>query len=124
MEAAEDFVETMAWLSYLDECDEAARFSFAGLGKRWAARREDGLIGKPHPPKAHHYHNHEADRSVSVTSASSSEDLSLVPYTPRVFEVKPRKSRMYGGNGSVPKNGHNGQVQQPRRQYCDRRLRQ
>jgi len=120
IEAAEAFVETMAWLSYLDEEDEAARFSFAGIKKRWEARREDGLVGKPHPAKSRHYHDDE--RSVSVTSAGSSES-SLIPFTPRVFEAKPRKSRTHA-NGSVPRNSCKGQMHQPRRQYCDRRLRQ
>lgn len=51
LDAADEFVETMAWLSYLDEVDEQARLNFAGFGKRWAARRKDGLVGKPHPAK-------------------------------------------------------------------------
>lgn len=50
MDEAEDFVETMAWLSYLEECDERSR-NFEGLKKRWSARRADGLIGKPNPRK-------------------------------------------------------------------------
>lgn len=134
MEAADEFVESMAWLSYLDEVDEAARTSFAGYKKRWEARREAGLIGKPHPPKSrHHTHDVAEDgmlmpgrvRSHIITSASSSEELtsSRVPYVPRIFEVKPRKveNRMYG-LGNVRKNtrgvhGHRVLIQQPRKQY-------
>lgn len=123
LEAADDFVETMAWLSYLDECDEAARFSFAGFGKRWAARRKAGLVGKPHPPRASRYAASEDGSSSGTTLTSGSFETSLVPYVPRVFESKPRKfeNRMLG-LGSVPKNarsmhGHRAVIHQPRKHY-------
>jgi hypothetical protein len=114
MDAAEDFVETMAWLSFLDECDERARFNFEGMGKRWSARR--GLIGKPNPP-----------REVVETrtrSGTLTETSDLVTYTPRKFEEKPRKmGKVHGGQqyGNVPRNvktshGLNGPIQQPRKQ--------
>ncbi|KAL7541576.1 hypothetical protein ACHAXR_011917, partial [Thalassiosira sp. AJA248-18] len=106
LEAAEDHVEVMAWLSYLDECDEAARTSFAGYQKRWAARRQDGLIGKPHPPRKDRRSRHHLEDDGSSLS-SAGEQLSIVPYVPRMFEVRPRKmERMYGNNAavSVPKN--------------------
>lgn len=127
MEAAEDFVETMAWLSYLDECDEAARFSFAGYGKRWAARRKAGLIGKPHPARSHHHrdtHSHSSGGSSDGGMLSSSDgEMSLVPYVPRIFEAKPRRveNRMFGV-GNIPKNsrsmrGHRVPIHQPRKHY-------
>jgi len=122
MEAADDFVETMAWLSYLDECDEQARFNFAGCGRRWAARRRDGLLGKPHPPRQRHQ-DEDGGRSRSGTLTSAGElTTSLVAYVPRMFEVKPRKfeNRIHGGG--IPKNsrglhGHRGLIQQPRKHY-------
>lgn len=130
IEAAEDFVETMAWLSYIDECDEKARFSYQGYGKRWAARREDGLVGKPRPPRTQHSDQASDDgsydmrmgRGRSGTIGSAGSESSLVPYAPKVFEVKPRKaenSRMFG---SVPKNvrsmhGHRAVIHQPRKHY-------
>ena len=122
MEAADEFVETMAWLSYLDECEMAARSSFAGYKKRWAARREDGLVGRPHPPKARHQGG--GSHLVSATENESSTS-SLVMYAPRNFELRPRKveSRVHGAlSGTTPKNakglhGHRGLIQQPRKHY-------
>jgi len=115
LDAADDFVETMAWLSYLDECDERARFSFEGLKKRWSARRADGLIGKPNPVREG---VHAQTRSIHHVS-----ETDLVSYAPRRFEEKPRKvGKMHGGQqyGHVPRNvktnhGFN-VIQQPRKQ--------
>ena len=124
LEAADEFVETMAWLSYLDECDEQARINFTGYKKRWSARREAGLIGKPNPSRDRHHEHDDSSRSGSLSSTGemTSELVTSVPYVPRIFEVKPRKvenrNRMYGG--SVPKNtrgvhGYGGLIQQPRK---------
>lgn len=136
LEAAEDWVETLAWLAYLDECDEAARFSMAGFGKRWAARRKAGLIGKPHPARSVvRRHDTDSDsgdgsmvaagqrlRSGTITSWESSS--ALVPYVPRIFEVRPRKveNRMFGAHECAPKNarmygGRRAMIQQPRKHY-------
>ncbi len=110
MDEAEDFVETMAWLSYLEECDERSR-NFEGLKKRWSARRAAGLIGKPNPRK-----------EVLVTRARSGtlthvSDTDLVPYLSRKFE----DGQQYGH--VVPRNmksnrrfGVQGPIQQPRKQ--------
>lgn len=51
LEAVEVYVDLMATLSLLEEREERARESFGGFGKRWEARREDGLKGKPRLPK-------------------------------------------------------------------------
>lgn len=118
LDAAEDFVETMAWLSFLDECDERARFSFEGLGKRWSARRAVGLVGKPNPMRE------GVTRTRSGTSSGSlSDETDLVSYTPRKFEEKPRRiGKMYGGQqyGYVPRNVKTSHkkslIQQPRKQ--------
>lgn len=110
MEAADDFVEQMAWLSYLDECDEAARSSFSGFGKRWAARRRVGLI-KVHPPRQYNADDDSRGSGGRVRSVSVTE-TALVTYTPRIFEVKPRKLTSH--SLGVPKNvkgmqhGHRG----------------
>lgn len=124
LEAADDFVETMAWLSYLDECDERARFEFAGYGKRWSARRRAGLVGKPRPPAADQGEGRRP-RSGSIVSAGSADSVTdLVPArATRAFEVRPRRSegRIRGGT-SIPKNargarGHRAPIQQPRKHY-------
>lgn len=119
MDAAEDFVETMAWLSFLDECDERARFGFEGRGKRWSARRAAGLVGKPNPRRK--VVVEPRTRSGTITNVSETE---IVSYTPRKFEEKPRKmGKMNGGQqyGHAPRNiktmshGFN-VIQQPRKQ--------
>lgn len=130
MEAADDFVEQMAWLSYLDECDEAARFNFVGFKKRWAARRAAGLVGKPRPARVRTSDDGSGSdvvmggrhRSGTFTSAGEMS-TSIVPYVPRIFEIKPRKARMgANGGGCAPKaargaHGHRAPIQQPRKHY-------
>lgn len=105
----------MAWLSFLDECDERARFSFEGLGKRWSARRAAGLIGKPNPMR----------EGVTRTRSggSLSDETDLVSYAPRKFEEKPRRiGKMHGGQqyGHVARNVKTSHkkslIQQPRKQ--------
>lgn len=118
LDAAADFVETMAWLSFLDECDERARFSFEGLGKRWSARRAAGLVGKPNPMRE------GVTRTRSGTfTGSLSDETDLVTYAPRKFEEKPRRiGKMHGGQqyGHVARNVKTSHkkslIQQPRKQ--------
>jgi len=108
----------MAWLSFLDECDERARFSFEGLGKRWSARRAAGLIGKPNPMRE------GVTRTRSGTfTGSLSDETDLVSYAPRKFEEKPRRiGKMHGGQqyGHVARNVKTSHkkslIQQPRKQ--------
>mmetsp|Transcript_25608 Transcript_25608/g.36095 ORF Transcript_25608/g.36095 Transcript_25608/m.36095 type:complete len:197 (+) Transcript_25608:81-671(+) len=56
MEAAENFVEVMVRLAMMEEMEESARVNFDHVQKRWEARRMEGLVGKPNPPR-----NHEMD---------------------------------------------------------------
>ena len=116
LDAADDFVETMAWLSYLDECDERARFSYEGLGKRWHARRS--LIGKPTPMR-----EGVQAKTRSGTFIGHASETDLVSYASRKFEEKPRKiGKMYGGHqyGRVARNVRTNHgfnvIQQPRKQ--------
>jgi hypothetical protein len=131
MDAAEDFVETMAWLAFLDECEEDARTSFAGYKKRWSTRRAEGLIGRPHPLKTttKDQNNHDTESLPGSSHAGSANgEIIMVPYVKTNFEVRPRKvesTMMYGacgiGRSCVPKNaklglrGHRGLIQQPRK---------
>lgn len=115
MDEADDFVETMAWLSYLEECDERSR-NFEGLKKRWSARRADGLIGKPNPRKEV---LETRARSGTLTHVS---DTDLVPYLSRKFKEKPRGRMLVSQQyGHVPRNmksnrrfGVQGPIQQPK----------
>ena len=122
MDAAEDFVETMAWLSYLDDQEAAARLHFAGHGKRWAARRRTGLRGKPHAARIRDDDSAGSGRHRSGTITSASDMSALVPYTPRTFEVRPRKVDSRMGGWGVPRNargvhGHRAIKQQPRPKF-------
>lgn len=51
MEAAEVFVEMMVRFSIMEDMEESARNNFDHLQKRWEARREEGLLGKPSLPR-------------------------------------------------------------------------
>ena len=51
IEAAMDFVDTMATLAYMEEQEEMARFNFGHIKKRWESRRAEGLNGRPRPAK-------------------------------------------------------------------------
>lgn len=78
MEAAELFVETMVNLAMLEEMEEESRKNFVHIRKRWEARREEGLVGKPYPvAEGRHKNTH-------VKQAD--DETTLVPYD------MPRKS--------------------------------
>ena len=51
LEAVETFVDILATLAVMEDREERARSSFSHIERRWSARREDGLVGKPRPPK-------------------------------------------------------------------------
>ena len=51
LEDMKDFVEMMAALSYMEECEERARTTFSHIKKRWESRRVEGLSGRPRPAK-------------------------------------------------------------------------
>ena len=132
MEAAEDFVEQMAWLAYLDECDEEARNKPINHTKRWSARRVEGLRGKPTPPKPKTMTmagmNEEWN---AMCSNSNYVETMLVPHVKngKLYENRPRDNstnkRMihragkrscdpkYGGKGKM--RGHQGIIQTPRK---------
>jgi len=119
IEAAEEFVETMAWLSFLDECEEKFRTNFDGLKKRWATRREEGLVGKPHPVKQ--IHNEPRARSGTVVDPS---ETNLVPLmnVPRPYELSRPVNRNLSkkADSRIKKikgvHGRSIQIQQPRKQ--------
>jgi len=117
MEAAEEFVEFMAWLAFLDEHEEQARASFAGFKKRWESRRTAGLVGKPKSvrPEVAPY---------LQTAGASVKETDLVPYVPRVYEgtnFKAKNKMMQRlQHQAVPKNvkglhGYAPPIQQPRK---------
>ena len=134
MEAAEDFVEQMAWLAYLDECDEEARNKpTAGRTKRWSVRRAEGLRGKPTPPRPKIMTmagmNEEWNAMCSNTNYVETMLVPHVKNSHYLYEHHPRNNnnskRMihragkrscdpkYGGKGKM--RGHQGIIQTPRK---------
>merc|ERR1711862_484232 len=84
LETVDEFLEILAELSILEESEEAARRTFCHIKKRWEARREEGLIGKPKPmkadvqPKKSHCESKSTDVVVrSLTKKSRSGQLPL-----------------------------------------------
>ena len=49
LDAVDEFVKTMADLALLEEIEEKSRTEFCHVRKRWEARREEGLKGRPNP---------------------------------------------------------------------------
>jgi hypothetical protein len=69
LELADDFVEAMAMMDFLEELEERARTGdFVFFTKRWEARRAEGLKGRPHPPK------HWVDPVIHLTGSATSKN--------------------------------------------------
>lgn len=51
LEAVEAFVECMANYALMEEREERMRNDFTHIKKRWEARRQEGLVGRPKPAK-------------------------------------------------------------------------
>ena len=90
IEEAEEFVITMASLALLEEREEHARANFGALlPKRWKARRQQGLVGKPRPAHQRPAQETKAHDSKTVheTRLVSHEhrhkDLALAGYVSR-----------------------------------------
>uniref|UniRef100_A0A7S2MV14 Uncharacterized protein n=1 Tax=Helicotheca tamesis TaxID=374047 RepID=A0A7S2MV14_9STRA len=121
IEAAEDFVAALADISLLEDREERARNEFSHIRKRWEARREEGLRGKPHPARSTPDHT----RSVSLTK---SKETSIVPTEnyPRAYSFpdiesrlrcKDNKRRELTGH-KINRNQHKvTPIQQPRKHY-------
>ncbi len=109
MEAAEEFVEFMAWLSFLDECDERARFSFSDIKKRWEARRAQGLVGKPHRVHndARGGNTHNKGIIGLMEDFQELEKEQLVPFVPRSYEDRPVNTGKFGGSNKMVVMGKN-----------------
>lgn len=123
IEAVQDFVDLMAWLSFLDEHEESARTSFAGFSKRWECRRAAGLVGKPHALKSKALEAVIAKAAAAHSGAVNVKETDLVPFVPRSYEVtsavyhKKNKTEFQKMN---PKNvkgmhGYGNPIQQPRK---------
>mmetsp|Transcript_22053 Transcript_22053/g.46681 ORF Transcript_22053/g.46681 Transcript_22053/m.46681 type:complete len:207 (+) Transcript_22053:173-793(+) len=116
MEAAEEFVEFMAWLAFLDECDERARFSFSDIKKRWEARRAQGLVGKPH--RVHDYGrggtSHKNGVMDLMEDCQMREKEQLVPFVPRLYEDRPINTVKFSGSNKMVMMGKNHGVKKAR----------
>lgn len=124
IEAAEMFVSVMARLAHLEEMEEHARFDFGHIKKRWEARREEGLVGKPRPA----IHKRPQEPNVHAKKTSVGE-TSIIPYDhyhkplcilalENRARAKADPKRMVHHYAKIPKNvSHNHKlIQQPRKQ--------
>jgi len=62
LDAADEFLAAMVDLSFLEEREEMTRSDYGHtLQKRWEARRQNGLVGKPHTASMdkHHLKGHQ-----------------------------------------------------------------
>lgn len=124
IEAAEAYVDLMAWLAFLDECEESARSTFAGYKKRWESRRAAGLVGKPHTARAL---RNDALATVIAKAAAAHAGSVNVKETalivPKAYEVRPMTNYKQGKaefQKVNPKSikvvhGHGNPIQQPRK---------
>lgn len=116
IEAAEDFVEQLAYLDFQEEIEEAARTSFAGYGLRFAARRREGLV-RVRPARAVGHR----PRSGTVSSATEFES-DLVAYHHRRHQASTpiRLERTRGCNVAKivkSKSRRVNPIHQPRKHY-------
>ena len=82
IEAAEEFVEQLAYLDFQEEIEEAARTSFAGYGLRFAARRREGLV-RVRPARTEEHRS----RSGTAVSSASEFESDLVSYHHRKHQA-------------------------------------
>mmetsp|Transcript_9342 Transcript_9342/g.15503 ORF Transcript_9342/g.15503 Transcript_9342/m.15503 type:complete len:196 (-) Transcript_9342:477-1064(-) len=123
LDAVQDFVGVMSYLGLCEEQEERSRqdYSFA-RGKRWAARREGGLQGRPHPAR-------NATKFSRDRSTSSEPETSIVVYDSvahsfpanydSVMQSRAARSNRHLGKGGNNRTLHHGQasrsIQQPRK---------
>lgn len=112
LEAVEMFVDILATLSVLEEREERARASFTGFPKRWEARREEGLVGKPKPSHG----SIELVDHVHVGKAVTTKDLVLVDHrlTPAAILESRQRAREESRRINSRTEKKMGRINQPR----------
>ena len=87
IEAVQDFVDLMSWLSFLDEHEESSHASFAGLTKRWESRRSAGLVGKPRAARNKALATVISKAAAAHSGAVNLKETDLVSFVPKTYEV-------------------------------------
>lgn len=87
IEAVQDFVDLMSWLSFLDEHEESSHTSFAGLTKRWESRRSAGLVGKPRAARNKALATVISKAAAAHSGAVNLKETDLVSFVPKTYEV-------------------------------------
>uniref|UniRef100_A0A7S2E7G4 Uncharacterized protein n=1 Tax=Trieres chinensis TaxID=1514140 RepID=A0A7S2E7G4_TRICV len=126
IDATMDFVLTMSYLDALQEQEERARNGFRGMGVRWEARREMGLVGRPHPartdreamPKNHHPLSPET----SIVPFDKTHGGPFRPFSDMESMRSRAESRHAKKSSTMTKGKKTAQaftrpIQQPRKQY-------
>eukprot|EP00562_Extubocellulus_spinifer_P002051 CAMPEP_0178478932 /NCGR_PEP_ID=MMETSP0696-20121128/4917_1 /TAXON_ID=265572 /ORGANISM="Extubocellulus spinifer, Strain CCMP396" /LENGTH=166 /DNA_ID=CAMNT_0020106321 /DNA_START=71 /DNA_END=571 /DNA_ORIENTATION=- len=80
LDAAQDFVMTMAFLGLMEEEEEMSRldYSFA-RAKRWSVRREIGLKGRPQPARPRSRLGRDRSRRARLNPRQPSSRMTLPP---------------------------------------------
>mmetsp|Transcript_9760 Transcript_9760/g.13795 ORF Transcript_9760/g.13795 Transcript_9760/m.13795 type:complete len:192 (+) Transcript_9760:30-605(+) len=118
LDAVEDFVRFMANISILEEEEEKARNEFNHVGRRWEARREEGLKGKPLPvtgmiSKKKHLNNH--DLNWNGRKSIVHRDFFLPKNKRNNGEISKKFGRKPATTKSMFQRGRNNPIQQPRK---------
>ena len=126
LDEADEFVEAMALLAFMEEREESCRSHFTHLKKRWEARRARGLVGRPRPPK----HMIDPVQHMVHTASPHNQDVkalvrSLMQERRMLATEKQRAREMKRGNDAlrlprkmqVLHQTRRAYIQQPRKQY-------
>lgn len=118
LETVDEFNEILAELSVLEESEEEARRTFCHIKKRWEARREEGLIGKPKPMKALDGHKQQRKNS-HCESRSTDVELRSTKKLSRSDQLPVKHIKEERKHFATPKNVrgfHNSKpIHQPRK---------
>jgi len=127
LDAVDEFLRTMMYLSYLEEREEKARNGFSHVKKRWESRRQQGLIGKPRQVDTRHVTNAHGTSSMLRRDEKSVVKFGTNLTDLSVFDHKIKlREKSFSKHQSAPRSnnprrcrglhGHlRQQIQQPRK---------
>ena len=122
LDAVQDFVGIMSYLGLCEEQEERSRQDYShAFRKRWSARREEGLHGRPHP--ARNATKLGRDRSTGSKSETSIVVYDLAAHSfptnyDSVMQSRAARSNRHhlGKGGNRALHGHSAHsIQQPRK---------
>jgi len=122
LDAVDEFLRTMVYLSYLEEREEKARNGFSHVKKRWESRRQQGLIGKPRQVDMRPVtHGASMLRSNEKTIVKFGNHITKLPFSDHEIQLREKSFPKYQSTPkSTPRrsrglHGNLRQIQQPRK---------